>query len=355
MEATTPFYLSAEALLRLVQEILLRHGVPEEDAAVTADCLVWANLHGIDTHGVIRLKVYVDRIREGGNNPRPHLRVVQETPVAAVLDGDNALGPVGGVRAMRLAMEKAAAAGVGLVALRNSNHYGAAAYYATMALERDMIGFSATNVLPSMPPTGGREARVGNNPLALAFPAAEEPPVVLDMATSRSSWGVLFAAAQAGRPLPEGCFLDAAGQPTVDPQAVLAGGALLPIADYKGYGLALCLGLLTGLLSDGSFDADLPHPYKFLDQPGRNAFFMGALRIDQFLPPERFKARVDEVVRLLRNTPRAPGVERIYLPGEKEWEAAQERQRTGIPLPPAMVEELRTLAESCGADAGALP
>lgn len=355
MEATTPFYLPAEALLQLVREILLRHGVSEEDAAVTADCLVWANLHGIDTHGVIRLKVYADRIREGGNNPRPRFRVVQETPVAAVLDGDNALGPVGGVRAMRLAMEKAAAAGVGLVALRNSNHYGAAAYYATMALERDMIGFSATNVLPSMPPTGGREARVGNNPLALAFPAAEEPPVVLDMATSRSSWGVLFTAAQAGRPLPEGCFLDAAGQPTVDPQAVLAGGALLPIADYKGYGLALCLGLLTGLLSDGSFDTDLPHPYKFLDQAGRNAFFMGALRIDQFLPPERFKARVDEVVRLLRSTPRAPGVDRIYLPGEKEWEAAQERRRTGIPLPPAMVEELRTLAESCGADAGALP
>jgi len=355
MEATTPFYLSAEALGQLAQEILRRHGVPEEDAALTADCLVWANLHGIDTHGVIRLKVYVDRIREGGNNPRPTLRVIRETPVAAVLDGDNALGPVGGVKAMRLAIEKAATAGVGLVALRHSNHYGAAAYYATMALERDMIGFSTTNVLPSMPPTGGREARVGNNPLALAFPAAEEPPGVLDMATSRSSWGVLFTAAQAGRPLPEGCFLDAAGQPTVDPQAVLAGGALLPIADYKGYGLALCLGLLTGLLSDGHFDTDLPHPYRFLDQPGQNAFFMGALRIDQFLPPERFKARVDAVVRRLRNTPRAPGVERIYLPGEKEWEAARERRRTGIPLPPAMVEELRTLAESCGVKAACLP
>jgi LDH2 family malate/lactate/ureidoglycolate dehydrogenase len=178
--------------------------------------------------------------------------------------------------------------------------------------------------------------------------------VVLDMATSRSSWGVLFTAAQSGGTLPEGCFLDAEGRPTTDPQAVLAGGALLPIADYKGYGLALCLGLLTGLLSDGHFDADLPHPYKFLDQPGRNAFFMGAIRVDQFLPPERFKARVDEVVRLLRNTPRAPGVERIYLPGEKEWEAAQERRQTGIPLPPPMVAELRALAASCGADAGCL-
>lgn len=354
MAEPIPLRLSAATLRQLGQEILWRHGVPEEDAAMTADCLVWANLHGIDTHGIIRLKVYVDRLREGGNNPRPCIRVVQETPVAAVLDGDNALGPVGGVRAMRLALEKAATAGVGLVALRHSNHYGAAAYYATMALEQDMIGLSTTNVLPSMPPTGGREARVGNNPLALAFPAAVEPPVVLDMATSRSSWGVLFTAAQSGSLLPEGCFLDAAGQPTVDPQAVLAGGALLPIADYKGYGLALCLGLLTGLLSDGYFDTDLPHPYKHLGQPGRNAFFMGALRIDQFMPPERFKARVDEVVRLIRNTPRAPGVDRIYLPGEKEWEAAQERQRTGIPLPPAMVEELRTLAASCGVDTACL-
>jgi len=334
--------------MKLTTEILARAGMPEEDAAVTADCLVSSNLRGVDTHGVIRLKVYVDRIKAGGNNPRPNIRVVRETPVAAVLDGDNSLGPVGGYRAMQLAIAKAQESGVGFVTIRRSNHYGTAAHYAMMALEHDMIGLSSTNVLPSLPPTGGRQARLGNNPLALAFPAGEEFPVVFDVATSLAPWGKVFTAAQAGTLLPAGCYLNKHGQPTVRPEEVLDGGMLLPFAEYKGYGLALCLSLFTGLLADGTFDLDLPHPYKHLDRPGDNSFFMGAIRIDQFVPPAHFKRRLDEVIRLIRTTELAPGAERIYLPGEKEYEAEKERRRTGIPLPPAMVEEMRALAAEAG-------
>jgi ureidoglycolate dehydrogenase (NAD+) len=344
----TNIYISADELRSIAVEILKKEGVPEGDAFITADCLVKANLRGIDTHGVIRLKVYVDRLRAGGNNPTPNIRVIDESATAAVMDGDNGLGPVGGVRAMEKAIQKARNCGVGIVTMRNSNHYGTAAFYAMMALEHNMIGISMTNVLAGMPPTGGRQARIGNNPFAIAFPAGEELPIVFDAATSLSSWGKVFLAAQTGTLLEEGCFLDEDGNPTVKPEDVISGGLLLPIAGYKGYGMALCIGILTGLLADGSFDIDVPHPYKYLDVPGDNSFFMAAIQINQFVPLERFKKRIDEVIRIIKNTPLAPNAERIYLPGEKEYIAEQERMAKGIPLNWETIEELRTLAREAG-------
>ncbi|MFQ6044701.1 MAG: Ldh family oxidoreductase [Candidatus Poribacteria bacterium] len=337
-------YISADELRDIATEILKKEGVPEGDAFITADCLVKANLRGIDTHGVIRLKVYVDRLRAGGNNPTPDIRVIHEGATTAVMDGDNGLGPPGGVRAMEKAIEKAQSCGVGIVTMRNSNHYGAAAFYAMMALEHNMIGISMTNVLAGMPPTGGRQARIGNNPFALAFPAGEELPIVFDAATSLSSWGKVFLAAQTGALLAEGCFLDKDGNPTVNPEDVISGGLLLPIAGYKGYGMALCVGILTGLLADGSFDIDVPHPYKYLDAPGANSFFMSAIQIEQFVPIEQFKKRIDEIVRVIRDTPLAPNAERIYLPGEKEHIAERERMAKGIPLNRETIEELKMLA-----------
>jgi len=337
-------------LYALAKCVLASKGVPDEDAHTTADCLVRADLRGVGTHGVIRLKVYADRLQAGGNNPRPDIRVVKETATAAVLDGDRSLGPVGGRKAMELAIEKAREAGVGMVAIRNSNHYGAAAYYAMMALEHDMIGHSMTNVLASMPPTGGREAKVGNNPFALALPAGEEPPVVLDAATSRSSWGKIFAAAQTGERLPEDCFLDKEGKPTTDAHRALEAGLLLPIAEHKGYGMALCIAVLTGLLADAEFDIDLPHPYKMPDEPGYNSFFQAAVRVDQFVPVAHFKTRMDGVVRQMRSAAPAPGVEGIYLPGEKEHVTELERIENGIPLNEAMLRELEELARESGVE-----
>lgn len=344
MNRAEQIWIKSEALLELTRSILMRYRVPEEDAKIIADCLISANLRGVDTHGIIRLKFYVDRIEAGGNNPVPSIRIVRENITTALMDGDNSLGPVGGYRAMQLAIDKAHTSGVGLVTIRNSNHYGAAAYYSMMALEHDMIGVSMTNVLASMPPTGGRQARVGNNPVSIAFPARNEFPIVLDIATSLSSWGALFSAAQKGEPLPRGCFLDKEGRTTVDPKDVLDGGVLLPIAGYKGYGIALCIGILTGLLSDAPFDIDIPHPYKALEKPGNNAFFMAAIQVDQFLPAERFKEQVDEVVHRIHATELAPGSDHIYLPGEKEFETEKERRFRGIPLNSKMVEELKILA-----------
>ena len=351
MPADDAIRVPGEKLFELAKGILTSAGVPDQDAADTANCLITANLRGVDTHGVIRLKVYTDRLRAGGNNPTPDVQTVRDTPTSAVIDADNALGPVGGARAMRLAMEKAAAAGVGMVAVRRGNHYGPAGHYAMMATEQDMIGVSMTNVLASMPPTGGRQALVGNNPVAIAIPAGEEPPVVLDIATSLSSWGKVFACAQSGEPLPANCYLDSDGNPTLDPADILGGGGcLLPIASYKGYGMALVISVLTGLLADGLFDPDIPHPYNFLDKGGENAFFQAAVRVDQFADVAHFKARMDETIRLVRHSPRAPGADRIYLPGEKEHETFSERSTNGIPLNAKMAEELKALAAQAGVD-----
>jgi LDH2 family malate/lactate/ureidoglycolate dehydrogenase len=259
-----------ESLRRLCTLIQIGFGIPESDAKIVSDCLVEANLMGLDTHGVIRLKPYMDRIKAGGNNPIPNIRIVKDNVCTALIDADNALGPVGGKQAMELAIEKANSTGIGVVVIKNCNHYGPAGYYARMALKHEMIGVSMTNVLASMPPTGGAEAYIGNNAYSIAFPAKDEPPVVVDGATSLASWGKVFLCAQEGKELPDGCYVDSDGNLTVKPQDVINGGSLLPFAGYKGYGIAVAIELLTGMLADSSLDHEILHPYKELAKPGMN-------------------------------------------------------------------------------------
>ena len=342
--------VQADRLKSLCTEIQMAAGIGQADAQVVADCLVEANLMGLDTHGVIRLKVYLDRVREGGNNPAPTVRTVKDAPCTALLDADNALGPVGGKAGMDLAINKAATTGLAMVLVTNGNHYGPAGYYTRMATERNMIGLSLSNVLASMPPTGGAQAQIGNNPYSIAFPTGDEPAVVVDGATSKASWGKLFLCAQTEQNLPADCYLDAEGNVTVDPQAVLAGGCLLPIAGHKGYGLAAAIELLTGMLAGSVLDHDIPHPYKKLDTPGANTFTMMAIRPDAFGKIETFKRRMDEWARRLRNTRKAPGADRIYLPGEIEHITRQKRLAEGIPLNEAMWKELHTLASDASVD-----
>ncbi len=339
-------------LRKLCTSIQVGLGVPEKDAIVVSDCLVDANLMGLDTHGVIRLQFYMDRIEAGGNNPRPKIKTLRDGPATALLDADNALGPVGGKAAMDLALSKAGTIGIGAVAIRNCNHYGPAGWYARMAASRDMIGMSFSNVLASMAPTGGAQRQVGNNPYAFAFPAGRHPPVVVDGATSKSSWGKLMLCAQQGVPLPGGCYLDARGNPTTDPQAVMNGGSLLPFASHKGYGLAVAVELLTGMLAGGALDHDIPHPYKKLAEPGANSFFMLAMRVDAFEEPDVFKRRMDDYIDRIRATPKADGVDRIYLPGQMESETEVKRRSEGIPLNPSMIQELKDLAAKAGVPCG---
>lgn len=341
-------YIPHEHLRGFTTQIQVGFGVPEDHARIVADCLVEANLMGLDTHGVIRLKFYMDRVCKGGNNPNPDIKRVKDHAATALLDADNALGPVGGKAGMDLAIEKAGAGGIGLVVIRHCNHYGPAGHYARMALPHEMIGLSGCNVLGSMPPTGGAEPRIGNNPYAIAIGACKEPPVVVDGATSKSSWGKLFVCAQTGEKLPSGCYVDAQGNMTVEPDAVLNGGSLLPFGGHKGYGIAAAIELLTGMLAGAALDHDIPHPYKHLGDPGLNTFIMAAVRVDHFADPKAFGRRMDEWIRLIRNTRKAPGVERIWLPGEKEAVTRTQRVAQGIPLNEKMLAELQTLAGDAG-------
>jgi len=344
-------------LTEFVMAALAKLGVPQEDARVTAEVLVSADLRGIDSHGVARTRRYVQGLRDGVMVARPEIRVVRETGVTALLDGGAGLGQVVGFRAMRLAMEKATAVGAGFVAVRNSNHYGIAGYYSMMALDKDLIGISMTNAAPLVVPTFGRDAILGTNPLSVAVPAGSERPFVLDMATGVVTRGKLEEYERRQEPLLQGWATDSRGLPSLDASEVLRnltgrlGGGILPLGGageelggHKGYGLALLVDILCGVLPGAGYAASLyskdesGHPL-----PANIGHFFGALKVDGFRPLSEFKDSMDNIVRVLRGSAKAEGQERIFIHGEKEWETTEERLRLGIPLHPKVAADLRAL------------
>lgn len=349
----------AEPLKDFCTRVFIKLDVPPEDAAVTADSLVTANLRGIDSHGVARLRRYVNGLRDGVMVARPQIKAVHETPATALIDGGAGLGQPVSVRAMRLAIEKARQVGAGFVTVRNSNHYGIAGYYSMMALEHDCIGFSMTNAAVLVVPTFGRDAVLGTNPISVAAPAGEERAFVLDMATSTVPRGKLEVYDRQEKPLPIGWATDEQGVPTADSGRVLrnllarAGGGLLPLggADeelggHKGYGLALLVDVLCGVLPGAGYATSIyPKTPDGKPLPANVGHFFGALRVDGFRPIEEFEATMDDIIRRLTNSAKAEGQERIYIHGEKEFEMADERRAQGIPLHPKVVAELRKIAE----------
>lgn len=339
------------ALRGFVRDVFLSFGVPREDADVVAEVLVHADLLGFDSHGVARLvghPGYVDGLRRGIVNAVARPSLVSETTTTALLDGDGGLGAAVAARAMDLALAKAEAAGIGAVTVRNSRHFGIASHYAMLALHRAMIGVAMTNAVPQVAPTFGRHAMLGTNPLSVAVPAGDEPPFVLDMATSVGAAGKVEVAKRAGKPIPPGWLIDADGNPTTDPDALWSGGALLPLgstpelASYKGYGLAMVVDVLCGVLSGAGYSSVLD-----ADAFSTGHFFL-ALRIDAFRPPAAFREMMDRMIRALRSAEPAPGAERVYVHGEKEQATERDRLQRGVPLYPSVVETLRRLGDERG-------
>jgi LDH2 family malate/lactate/ureidoglycolate dehydrogenase len=328
-------------------------GVPADHAADAADVLVWANLSGVDTHGLRNLKrAYVDNIVAGIINPKPEFRIEFETPITARVDGDNGLGLAGGCWAMRLAIAKAAQSGIGLVAVHNSHHYGAAGYFSKMALPHDMIGLSMTGYLRAgggthgVIPTFGAVPMLSTNPIAMAAPADKEAPFMLDMATTISPMNRVWLYHELGKSIPLGWGVDEHLQDTTDPTAVRG---LMPLGgtreqgSHKGYGLAVMVEILCGLLSgawargeDGKYRQD------------NNGHFFAALRLDYFLPPVEFKAAMDGMIDELHRTPAAPGYDRVLVAGDPEHATRLKRGVEGIPLAANVVEDLRTLSAQYG-------
>jgi L-2-hydroxycarboxylate dehydrogenase (NAD+) len=339
---------------------VFRHfGAPEADARLAADVLAASDLRGIESHGVARLHSYFDLLTIGKINPRPRVRIVRETPSTATVDGDNGLGLVVGPWANTIAMEKAHAAGSGWVAVSNTNHFGIAGYYPLQALKRDLIGWAMTNSSKLVAPLWGAERMLGTNPIAIAFPALEEPPIVIDMATSAVAYGKIEIALRKGQPLESGWAVDRTGGHTHDPRAMIEGGALSPLGGdrahggHKGYCLSAMVDILCGVLSGGNWGPFVP-PFALRQEiPTRKVgegigHFFGALRIDGFIEPDDFKRQVDEWIRVFRATRPAPGTTGPRIPGDPEREAEAIRSKTGIPLVPAVVDDLLDIAQKTG-------
>ncbi|MDA1276933.1 MAG: Ldh family oxidoreductase [Verrucomicrobia bacterium] len=335
---------SPEVLLEFCSSCLKKAGLAATDAQVTSENLIFANLRGVDSHGIIRLKIYTDRIRAGGFNAQAKPFVVSEGPAVALIDGENGLGQVAGVTAMNLAIRKATDAGAAFTAVRNGNHFGAAAFYALKAIDHGLIGVAATNAGPTMAPTGGCEPRLGNNPVAITLPAGKHPPVVLDLATGAVAWGKIFVAQQEGRKIPETWALDKHGIPTDDPNAAADHGLIQPFGGYKGYGLSFLIDALTGLLSGGGFSTYVHTLYQKLESPANVAHSFAAIRIESFMPLPKFRERMDAMIDLMHTCAVASNGGRIYVPGEIEHETERRRRTEGIPLNPPLMAELGHLA-----------
>jgi LDH2 family malate/lactate/ureidoglycolate dehydrogenase len=327
---------------------MTRLGLPEEDAAIVGRLMAEAELQGSDGHGAIRLLPYARRIRAGGINLHPDIRVVQERPGMALLDGDNGMGHLVMHKAAQIAVEKARHCGVAWVGSRLSNHAGPASLYARMPMAHDMIGmYFAVGNANHLPAWGGLDMLLSTNPIAVAVPAGDEPSVVLDMATTVAAYGKVKAKAQRGEQMPVGWMIDRLGQPLTDPKRAEE-GFLMPIGGYKGYGLSLIVGLLAGTLNGaamGSGVIDFNHDDTTATNTGQAVV---AIDLSAFGDVAQFKARVDGLVRELRASERMPNVERIWLPGEQSHEKRLRNQRGGIPLPAALLAQLDTFARDMG-------
>ena len=336
------------AVTGLITDAMAAAGLAPAEAAKVAEMMVEADLIGADAHGVFRLTQYVDRLKLGAINPRPDIKVERTAPATALIDGDNGMGHVVMARAAETAVEMARECGVAWVGARMSNHAGAAGVYAALPLKADMIGlYSAVASANHMPLAGGAEPLLGTNPLAIAIPAGEEPPVVLDIATSIVSYGTIKNHRLQNKALAQDWMVDpVTGEPVTDPHQS-AHALLLPMGGYKGAGLALMLGLLGGTLNGAMFGREV---VDFNNQPDRitnTGQFMVALDPSRFQKLDVFKAEVDRHVRSLRESKALPG-HSVRLPGDQRAKRRADRVKNGLALPPELLKQLDAMAGRLG-------
>lgn len=334
-----------------VSDALVRAGLPVKASAVTSKVLVFADLRGVDSHGVRRLPIYLKRLTLGSIKADAEPRVIRELESTALVDGGSGIGPYVADFAMRLSMEKASGTGVGTVGVRNSNHFGIGAYYAMSALQHCQIGVVMTNTSPLMVPFGGVERILGTNPISIAIPAGEEPPIVLDMATSAVARGKVELALAQGKEIPLDWAVNEEGEPTHDPRAAL-GGALLPMAGAKGYGLAVIVDALSGVLTGAAFGSSVGSLFGDLESPQRVGHLFITLDVSRFMDTSEFKARMDDMIRSIKYSRPRKGVERVLLPGEPEHIVMEERKKHGIPLTSDLEEVLHRIAAEVGMEEG---
>ncbi|MBE6753049.1 MAG: Ldh family oxidoreductase [Ruminococcaceae bacterium] len=345
-----------------VEDAFVGSGVPREDAAICADVLLESDKRGIESHGVNRFKsIYIDRIKAGIQNPVTEFEIVRETPTTAVVDGHDGMGQVIGVKAMQLAIDKAKMYGMGMVAVRNSCHYGIAGYYSSMAIKEGMIGITGTNARPSIAPTFGVENMLGTNPLTIGFPTDEEFPFILDCATSITQRGKLEYFARMDKDTPSGMVVGRDGEAMTDTKHILEGlntgeAALAPLggigeelAGYKGYGYATVVEVLSAALQQGNYLKMLTGIGAAGEKvPYHLGHFFIAIDTNAFMGLEEFKKTAGEIMRELRASQKAPGQSRIFTAGEKEYDVWMERKDSGVPINESVQKEISAIRDELG-------
>ncbi len=358
-EAQTKLY-PIEYLIDFATKVFQHFGVPVDDARLAADVLAAADLRGIDTHGMQRLHTYFDMLELGRINPTPEIKIVRESASTATVDGDNGLGLVVGPKANRIAQDKAREAGSGWVSVSNTNHFGSCAYYLLETIrDKSMIGWANTNSTKLVAPLWGAERMLGTNPIGIAFPAGKETDVFVDMATSAAAYGKIEVARRKGTSVPEGWHIDKDGQMSTDPNAMIEGGALLPLGStrelggHKGYCLAMAVDILCSMLSGANWGPFAPPFALRQEEPARSVgkgigHFFGAWRIDAFIDQDEFLAQMDDYVRTFRGTKPQPGTDGPMIPGDPERAAEAERTKTGVPILASIVDDMRDIADKTG-------
>lgn len=349
----------SEYLKDFIIKVFKGIGCPEEQAITAADCLNQADLRGVDSHGIARLSGYVRLWELKRLNSNPIMKIMHQTPSTAVLDGDSGLGLITAPHAMNIAIEKARLVGTGWVAVQNSNHFGIAGYHAMLALEHDMIGISLTNASPLVSPTFSKSKLLGTNPIAVAIPALNEPPVVIDMATTTVANGKLEIYQRKGENIPFGWAQDQDGNPTEDAYSLKKGGSMLPLGGdrehggHKGYCLGALVDIFSGVLSGANFGPWVPPFVSFL-QPSSESVgngighFIGAMRVDAFRPSDEFKQNMDKWISTFRNSNQTSINNKVLIPGDPERKLTIERKEKGIPLHDEVIKDLTNLAKSLG-------
>jgi len=341
--------IMAPALRSFVRDAFMAAGLTPTNAETAADVLATADEFGVTTHGVKLLPGYLRRLKGGGARPQGQPRVINEGPAWALVDGDSSLGMLVGVFAMRIAIAKAASSGISYVGVRNSGHFAAAGYYSLQAAKAGLIGISVANDTPSVIAPGARQAVVGTNPFAYALPASRHPPILLDMALSTVAGGKVYQARQQGRPIPDNWIVGLDGLPTTDAGLYPERAALVPVGGYKGFGLALLVETLAGLLSGAAVTFGVGS-WMFIppDQPTQHGAAFIAIDPAVFGPREAFLERVDALIAEIHAAPAAAGVDRITMPGEREFENQCRAQREPLVLTSDVAQNVRLAAEMAG-------
>jgi LDH2 family malate/lactate/ureidoglycolate dehydrogenase len=338
--------IAAAPLVEFVAAVFASLGVSASDAHLIAESLVRADLWGHQSHGVMRLSWYVERIRAGVMRAVTQSERIVDAGAVAVVDGHDGVGQVLAAQAAREAIMRSKAHGIAAVAVRNSNHFGTAAYFTRMAPPEGCIGILTTNASPAMSPWGGCKKTVGNNPWSVAAPAGRHHPMVLDIANTVVARGKIYLARQKGLPIPAGWAMNAAGEPTTDPAEALA-GIILPMGEHKGYGISVMLDVLSGVLSGSAFGTGVHGPYQTENRSGCG-HLMICLNIEAFLPLSEFNARIEKLIAELKSVPLAKGFDEIFYPGEIEIRNEERNLRDGVQLPDQTLVSLAKLAQETG-------